>query len=156
MRILNKYFWKDLWYDQISSRIWPRQKWLYKCLPRRWTDKDSIIQLVLFECIVHFVEKEKCFDVTVWDDTEDHKRVAAKIREIYDWIKVIRPRKEDEMWAAYPPIDKINPLDWVNQGTTKEEYNVRYGLVDKLEAYIDKKDTEYLQWIVLNRSMLWT
>ena len=155
MRIFNKYFWKDLWYDQISSRVRPRQKWVYKCLPRQWQDKDSVVRLVLFECIIHFVEREKCFETIVWTWGDGSKKVVAKIREIYDWIKVVRPQMEAKMWDAYPPMRKIDVLDWV-KASTKEEYESKYGEVDRLEKYIDDKDTEYLQWIVVNRSSLWT
>ena len=37
-----------------------KQKWLTDKLDRAaWLDKDAIIEIVLFECLRHFVEEEK-------------------------------------------------------------------------------------------------
>ena len=130
MRILNKYFWTNFWYEQISSRIRPRNKWATKCIPRTWVDKDSIFELVLYAGIIDFVEKERCFDVTDWSYDETHKQNDNKIREIYSWAKTGRKEKEEEMSAAYPKENDLSDIKNWGKNVTKESYNALYGKVD--------------------------
>ena len=35
--------------------------------------------------LVHFVEKEKAFEVVDWDVTDEHRVAAGELREIHDW-----------------------------------------------------------------------
>lgn len=157
INIFNSYFWKDLYYNQISTRIWPRNKWIYKVIPRQWNDKCNLIPNILFECIIHFVEEngEDCFNTIDWDTHEDNKKRAKMIKKIYDWIKFERPAKQKELDAAYPSID----LDELYKGLgihPGKNYDELYKDVNRIEKEIDDKDTECLTWIVTNRQILWT
>jgi hypothetical protein len=151
-KIFCKWFWKDFYYKQISSRINPRQKWLIKKIPRTYCDKVELIRILLYECIIQFVEKdgEDCFNVVDWEWNKDVKDEGDKIKEIYNWIKIERPLKEKEMWASYPEADIFN----LNKN--KKSYEEKYGRVNELEKYIEDKDEKYLIEIVKLRRCLWT
>jgi hypothetical protein len=85
---------KEFYYNQISARLWPNQKWLTKKIPLTWCDKTHLIEILLFECIVHFVEEEKCFDIIEWNSSEDDKKAGEEIKYLYNWIKNELPKKE--------------------------------------------------------------
>lgn len=135
--------WKDKYYS-IRNFFFPRQRWLLKSLPKHWVDKDEVIRLCLYQCIVNFVEDEKCFEVIDWNYTAEQQEAKKKILEIYDWVKTGRPKLEQDYWDSYPEIGQ--------RGT----YDELYKEVNRLEALIDIMDTEYLTWIVQNRRFLWT
>lgn len=150
------WFWKDLYYSQISTRIWPRNKWAIKVIPRQWNDLDTIFVNVLYAGIINYVDGEKCFEVIDWSDTKDRKD-AKQIKEIYQWAKIGRNKKLEELENAYPEISKNLDLlqDWINSdkcGTYKQ----KYGKVIKIEKFIKDRDDKYLSWIILNREILWT
>lgn len=46
-------------YHKLNTFLFPRQRWLTKKIPNHWSDKDYLIDVVLFESIVHFWENEK-------------------------------------------------------------------------------------------------
>lgn len=102
--------------------------------------------------IIDFVEGEECFQRIDWTYTEEQKVSAEKLKQIYSWAKTERKKKEYEMWAAYP--NPTPSLDDINN--QKYKYEELYGEVNRLEKFIDDKDTEYLTWIVQNREYLWT
>lgn len=138
-----RFSWKDKYYS-VRNFFFPRQRWLLKALPKHWTDKDEVIRLCLYQCIVHFIEDEKCFEVIDWNYTAEQQEAKKKILEIYDWIKTGRPKLERDYWNSYPEAGQ--------RGT----YDELYKEVNRLEALIDIMDTGYLTWIVENRRFLWT
>jgi hypothetical protein len=138
-----------LGYYHVRNFFFPQNKWLMKGVPRCWRDKDELFRVILFNGLVHYVEGEKCFEVIEWGNNEKDIEVAAKIKEIYAWIKEGRPAKEKELEQSYPNIS----IEDIMAGKTPP--NV-YDKVYKVEAELENKDTEYLTWIVQNRRYLWT
>jgi hypothetical protein len=158
--------WDSFWYEQISSRLRPRNKWLTKKLPRTRCDKVELITIVLYEMIIHFVEEEKCFERLEYRDIPEEEKI---IKEIYDWAKTGRKAFIEKIDNSYPPLEetgfesiKTGEVDELGRpyyelkSKSKKSYEELYGELNKLEAEFTSIDNKYLSWIVLNRERLWT
>jgi hypothetical protein len=158
--------WSSFWYEQISSRLRPRNKWLAKKLPRTWCDKVQLIPLVLYEMIIHFVEEEKCFERLEYCNIPEEEKM---IKEIYHWAKTGRKAFIEKIDNSYPPLEetgfesiKTGEVDELGRpyyelkSKSKKSYEELYGELNKLEAEFASIDDKYLNWIVLNRARLWT
>lgn len=139
----------NFWYPYISCSLFPRQKWLTKKIGRVWQDKDSLVVTVLYECLIHYVEQEECFE-SVYFSEENEKM----IREIYQWVKVGRAEVLDKQMKAYPPLKDTWDFETVSLGVSN--YETPYGEVNRYESIVKETDNRYLEWIVKNRSILWT
>jgi hypothetical protein len=165
-KFLNPWFWSRCWID-IKCFFNPRQKWLTKKIPNHWCDKVELIRIVLFECLVNFVDGEKCFEVLCWgEDKEDHKYYGenwqqivkekqeekAKILKCYDYITKQRPQLSIDLNKAYPKFD----IDDLFRIKLKQSYQETYGEVIRIEELIEKLDNETLSTILELRERLWT
>ena len=162
MKIFNTYFWKDLYYNQISTRIWPRQRWLTKIIPREHKDKDSIIELILFKCLTEYVESEigvnELFDKNRWKDDDDVPKHQLKfeneLKEYYLLLTEELPRLQkilDDEWRKVP----FRSLDDINN-SKKEDYKTIYGKVDEAELAVENLKDKIILWIVLNKKSMWS
>ena len=133
-------------YWSIKHTIFPRQRWLTKQISSDWQDKRTLIVDVLYMMVVHYIEQEKVFDNIVLDDTDEHIKFSQELIECYKWIK--HGRKELEI-----RIDK--ELTSASE-SKKSEYHEKYGELNKLEAQLEETDTEFCNWIVNNRQLMWT
>jgi len=144
---------KNWYYKQISTRIWPRNKFISNAIGREYKDLVQLIPDVLYQCIISFVEKEECFETINWESSR-LKDVEKDIREIYNWAKTGRAEFLEKIQNSYPPIGDLK--DWLNKSVSSEDYNREYGEVNRLEEEFDKLDTKYLNLIIARRSYLWT
>lgn len=143
--------WTHFYYNQISSRIWPRNRWAEKVIPRTWADKPELIREFLFATVRHLVSEdgEDCFNTVEWD--ENH---AVKLREIAEWAKSGRDvarNHMDSLWSP-PEISTENGAPFFIEGSERGDLNAYIAA----ERAIEDRDTEYLVWIVSNRAILWT
>jgi hypothetical protein len=137
---------KDFWYNQVSARLRPRQKWLTDQIPKTWADKVWLIPNVNFYMVIDFVEGEKCFDQTDYDASgEEGVRFAKELKECYKYVKTERASLEELLSESYPDRD-----------TMTGDYSVDYKEVNRLEKLITETDTKWLVWIVTNRDFFWT
>jgi hypothetical protein len=133
-------------YDWVCHKLNPRQKWLKKQIPDDWSDKVWLITELNFAMVVHFVEGEKCFDNTDYENSgENHVQFSNDLKDCYDYIKNRRPALQKQHDASYP-----------DEETTTGVYAVDYAETNRLEILIDSEDTKYLTWIVTNRGFFWT
>lgn len=133
-------------YDKLRYFINPRQKWLTKQIPNEWNDKVTLIKDINFAMIVHFVEVEKCYENTDYENSsEGHAKFAKELMECYLYIKTRRPMLDKMYWASFPDDDKYTG-----------DYLVDYAETNRLEKEIEENDTKWLTWIVTNRGFLWT
>lgn len=140
----------------IKTFFNPRQKWLIKKIPNHWMDKDGLIELVLFECLIHYVEQEVGLqDKLDWDEelkngfiSEEYvanvKSIDGRLREAYDYVKYERPKLQKALDDSYPEFD------------AKGTYEELYGETNRLEQEICSKDTKAMQTIVELRQYMWT
>jgi len=148
-KYLYPYFWHDLKY-KIKCFFNPRNKWVKKAIGNQWHDLDYVYEEILFAGIINYVEGEKCFERVLWKSPEE-KATKKKILEIYNWAKTGRDKFKKNVDSAYPEVDLDNLFN-----VDTDSYNKLYGKVNKLEEELRDKDTEYLVWLVKNRSVLWT
>jgi hypothetical protein len=134
-----------LW-DKLCYFVRPRQRWLTKQIPNEWNDKVTLIRDLNFAMIVHFIEDEKCFENTDYDNSsEGHAEFAKELRECYDYIKNERPKLDNLYWNSFP-----------DENAYTGDYNVDYADINRIEKEMEDKDTKWLTWIITNRGYLWT
>jgi hypothetical protein len=153
-KVFNHHWWRNFYYEQISSRLNPRNKWLTKQIPRTWVDKDHILEICVLGALVDYVEGEKCFEVL---NTEGPPHQVAFLREVMDNYEIVKyqlpalKKKLDYEWDHIP----IRGWKDINKGT-KEDYDRTYGRIDDLEKQIYDLQTKVMTWIVVHRDGLWT
>jgi hypothetical protein len=176
--LTNKYFWFNLKYS-ISAFFNPRQKWLTKKIPNTWMDKTELIRVLLFECLIHYVEQEDGLDRMhlLKDDLKkgyidqayyDIDLLREKeLLAAYKHIKV-RDQLEREAFDAYPKCrqddifvkDENCKLGSYYMKSCEELYGCSfeeaYGKCMQLENELEEKDEKALQTILKYRSYLWT
>lgn len=134
------------YWDNLCYFLKPRQKWLKKQIPNEWCDKTHLIPLINFAVVVDFVEGEDAINVTDWEaSSEQASQFEKELKDCYDYIKVRRPKLEEEHGNSYP-----------DEETMTGDYHVDYAENNRLEIELDKNDTKYLTWIVVNRDFFWT
>lgn len=143
------YDWNHFYYEQISSRIWHRNKWALKAIPRTFADFGSIVPDFFYNFIISYVDEQKYFEAIVIEEP-----MASKIKEIYDFARIGRSILLSKIEDAYPPLEP-NWLENLNKEPRKS-YKEQYGKVDKLEKELEKKDTEYMVFMTKNRNFFWT
>lgn len=173
--IFNSYFWGDL-KATISCFFFPRQRWLTKKIPTHWCDKVELIPLLLFECLVHYVEAEKGLRDNT-DYTEDLKDgfvsqeyvdsvivTDTELRRVYNYIKFTRPQLHKELDESYPKPKVDAFTKNVDGKSTMKSCEELYGLPFKeaysetirLEALIEEKDLWAMNTIIKHRQKMWT
>jgi hypothetical protein len=124
-----------------------QQRWLTNKLKGTWMDKDALLEICLFESLVHYVEeerglrdnldelfKEELEKGHVTQETVDLiKTREGLLKQCYDWIKVERPE-------IVKILDTIE--DW-------KEY-------EKIEKELYDEDSEVMRIIIEQRGYLWT
>jgi hypothetical protein len=159
--------WRYRYWDTIGPFIEPQNCRFRKVIPRRWSDISSLIETVNFEFVKGFYEDEYLNGTVNWDAFPEHREFADWLEATYRYITVERPQLEKDLENAYPPSPPIEewfePVDdpikggrvfkMKDDGLTYEE---KYGEVNRIEAIIDKKDTEILTEIVKRRQFFWS
>jgi len=155
---------RPFYYNQISSRIWPRQKWLTKTIPRTWADKVTLIPDLLYTCIIHYVDDdgEDCFG-TIIIDREPYK---TELLECYNWAKTGRKEFEEKVNQALPKTDSWESffkepdengyrIMFSCEDRTGKTHEELYGEHNRLEKEFYQLDEKYMTWIVKNVRTLW-
>jgi hypothetical protein len=133
-------------YDKLRYFLNPRQKWLIKQIPNEWNDKTNLIPLVNFSMVKHFVEVEDARCITDWANSGDSaNKFYTELKDCHDYIKNRRPQLEKDLDASYPDEDNRTG-----------NYEIDYAETNRLELLINKEDTKYLTWIVVNRDFFWS
>jgi hypothetical protein len=127
---------KNIWLS-IKEFFSPKQSWLTKKIPNHWMDKPELIQLVLFETLIDYVENEKGLK----DDFDFSEDLAAGHigQEYIDNVKAV----DGELRRVYNYIKN-------ERQTLEESYNW------KVYEVMDKKDMEAMTTIVKYSGYLWT
>lgn len=162
-RLFKSYWWKDFFYNQISSRLQPRQRWLTKQIPRTWTDKDWLFELVILESIKHHVEQDYGLGFEPGDYEfsqndpeypEHQKQFDKEVKTNYDLITQKLPKLQKQLDAEWEKVPHFD-LDEINSRAAGD-YDKIYGKTDRLEKEIDAIRTDIMVWAVKNRGKLWS
>jgi len=161
--------WADLYYyDKIRPIFRPQNKRYRKVIPRTWSDVSHLIEIVNFEFIKGFYEGEYLHGNTDWEGTGEHAVEFARwLESAYDYITIERPKLEEDMDNAYPPIrpvdewfeetnETLNGQKLFRMKERKESYEELYGEVNRLEQLIQDKDTEILTQLIKYRHFFWS
>jgi hypothetical protein len=156
VRIFNEHWWKDIWYEEISSRLWPRQKWLTSKIPRTWIDKDTVMEICVLECIKGFVEGERAidnFEESQADLTypEHQKKFDKELKEMYQLTTITLPNLEYALERAWNAV----PCTWPGPPDPRP-YDEIYGEVDRLIKEVEDFKTKIMVWAVENRELIRT
>ena len=158
MKIFNSYWWKDLYYNYVSCVIWPRQRWLTKVIPRTYRDKDTLIELILFKCLTEYCEVEIGLNnkTEIFDVDENHPvrqiKFESELWENYKLLKEEIPILEKQLDYEWSSIPTYN-LDEI---AIKVVYDDHYRKINELGNEIVLLKNQILEWIVKNRSSLWS
>lgn len=125
-----------------------QQKWLTDNLKGEWIDKDQIIEIVLFDSLIHYVEKEDGLNDTCYDFSEELQKGHVR-QDTVDAIKL----RQKELNDVYLYLKNERPTlkNYVDNwnGTNIDEFIT-------LEDSLLDKDTELMNTIVKYRGYLWT
>lgn len=155
-RPFSHYWWSDVWYKQVSSRLRPRNKWLTKQIPRTWQDKDHILETCVLGALKHYceVEGEDCFNVLCCDNPPWQKEFMGKVKHYYELATQKLPALQKEMehqWEILPH------RGWQDINKERDpEYDRISDRIEELEKEIYDLQTEIMVWVVQNRNGLWT
>jgi hypothetical protein len=122
----------------------PRKKMRKAVFPSTYWDLETHIVQFHIECIIEYVEREKCFENISWDWNDEVKARGAELKEAYEYCKTGRAKLQaelDEAWERVP-----------SAGT----YEVVYKEVNDKEAWLKECDTKLCTWVINNREVLWT
>ena len=145
-----------MWYEHVSSRLRPRNKWLTRQIPRTWQDKDHLMEICILGALKHYCETdgEDCFTVLSTTSPPEQAEFMSKVKHQYELTtqKLVALQKElDTEWDNVPH----RTLDDINEGT-KDDYERMYGKINRLEKEIYDLQTEIMVWVIKNREGLWT
>jgi hypothetical protein len=159
------YGWRMFYYDHIKTIFSPHNKRIRKAIPRQYSDISNLIEIVNFKFVEVFYEDDYIDGNVDWSATEDHKEFSLWLEAAYRYIKIERPRLEEELNNSYPPhkpidemfkpveIDGKKMYEMINDGIP---YEVKYADVIRIEKQIMDKDTEILTEIIKRRSYFWS
>lgn len=122
----------------------PRKHMIKAVFTRDYQDLDTIAVNFCLEAIVEYVDREKCFEHLVWDDTGERIQQAAMIKEIYEYAtkgRNLLGKDINLLWTDVPL--KNTRLD-------------DYAVIEIKEKEIEDLDTKYCNWVISNRKHLWT
>jgi hypothetical protein len=150
------YRFKHWWHENIVCRIKPKNKWASKLIPHTWMDKPELIEVILFECVVHYVEVEvKKYDHIDWED-EYMAEIWKRIQKCYTYITADLPgikKQQDRLWkVAYPPSQWQRIKDGISTEAQKEAQNKCI----ELDETIDTTTKKILKEIIDLKDHLWS
>lgn len=160
------WYWDNMWrqlpysikdrYYAIRDWFFPRHRWLTKRIPNGWCDKDTIIEICLFESVKHFIEPEgeNACGILCCDGPENQKRFMEELKTMYRFITVVIPDLEKKLESAWDKVPH-ETLDNINKEMSDVEYEAIYGEVNRLEKEIEDLKDLVCEWVVKNRKNMW-
>ena len=130
------------WFENITCRFKPQNKWATDIIPNTWADKTWLIEEFLFGCIVNFVEEENPKSCIDWSYDKKAKEQWRRIQKCYSFIKIELPNLQKE-------LSQISGNAWPSQKELQDKYI-------KLENQIYNNTQATLKEIVEIRNILWS
>jgi hypothetical protein len=120
-----------------------------KVFTRNSGDLDSIIVEFCLQCVIEYVDREKCFENIVFSSSKELETFAAQLKECHAYATKGRQEILDEIEKAWEAV----PLVMNDIAQNKME---KYNKVTELETKLEEADTQVCEWVVKNRRQLWT
>jgi hypothetical protein len=121
------------------------QKWLTDKISGKYKDKDQIIEIVLFQCLINYVEieLEGKIELDKINSNNSWNKFYAELKENYDVAKNIIPElAKKERILSNTIIENKDCLDFSG--------------IRKLDDETEERKNKILAWVVKNRGFLWT
>lgn len=142
--------------------IW-RNGWLRKVIPKfQYHDKDSLVEIVLFETLKNYVTEEvgekELFNPNRWsknDQVPAHQlKFERDLKKHYLLLVEELPHLQkilDKEWDKIPRFTLKN----INS-RAKGDYEKIYGKLNKAEKALEDCKDKICNWTVLSRRSLWS
>lgn len=144
---VNKFF------RRIRHRIVnPRKEMRNAVFPSQWWDLETHIVQFHLQCVIEYVEREKCFEVISWNWSEEVIKSRKELEEAYNYAMSGRAKLQKDISDAW---DKI-PLRDLSEPINAEEFHKMYEDVTAKELWLNECDTKLCKWVIDNRQILWT
>ena len=156
-------------WDNVRHFLKPRQRWLTRQIPNHWVDKDRLWEICILEGIKHYVEQDgglgfdddwrKSYEYSQSDPTypDSQKKFDREVFENYGLItnRLVQLDKQlKDEWDKVPPFKFPKGNEWPQM--SNEEYDTRYGEINRLETEIELLKTHIMIWAVKHREKIWT
>jgi hypothetical protein len=155
----------NFWYEEISTRLFPRQQWLVKRIPRQYCEIQDILEIVSFESIIYYWENDgedrlragyETFQVNSEDLLNAGWTVEA-IQERHDKNYALYTAIRDAyLWARERKVLREDIHDLIRKHYNTKEFQKIYNWFEAVEKYCIEQDTKHLQVIVQYRAELWS
>jgi len=141
------------------------QKWLTDKISGVYLEKDNIIEIVLFQCIIDYVEVEldgkiKLQKIEENDATpkltEKWNQFYTELKEHYNIIKNTIPKMEKNSADLFDKISLGDDNITFIPSFEGDNINLFFSQIWKIDDEIEKIKDEVLTWIVKNRGFLWS
>jgi len=144
----------EMSFRRIKWKIKPyiqreRKEMRDKVFTRQYRDLDSIIVEFCMQCVIEYVDREKCFAEIAFDYSEKVKTFAAQLKECHAYATKGRQEILNEIEKAWEDV----PLMMSDLAQNKMD---KYNKVTELETKLEEADTQVCEWVVKNRRQLWT
>lgn len=157
---------KEFYYRYVKTIFQPCHKEIRKSIPREWRDISDVMVIMNFEAIKSFYREEYLADIVDWQATESTNKFSLWLTDAYQYITLERPQLLKDLEHAYPDCGTLDTLfvptineDGLRLFTMQEDpvpYEIKYKEVTRLQALIEKKDTDILLEFVRSRDLFWT
>jgi hypothetical protein len=154
-----RFFWSkqkdlsDFWY-KIKCFFKPQHKMIREAIPNTWTDITSLIVDVNFAMIRDFYHNEVVDGHVDWHAGPDCDKFYRWLKRAIKYIEVDRPKLLEDISNSYPDLDIAKENLFTS--TDRKTYEELYGAQDKLEAILQRKDTNILKQMIDYRDIFWT
>lgn len=132
---------KDWWYE-FKCFLSPYNVLKIKTLPRTWMDEDTRLIHAMMAVLAQFMEVSEHHD---WESGPERVEAGKILNEIWTWWNA-RDTREKELQEAYEIARKIKG----------QPYEIKYALVNKLEAEHLQLEEKMLINLIKIREYLWT
>lgn len=160
-------------YEWRPPQLWNRLKcWVFKpyttikprYLEHTWTDKDRLLEHMVFEILSLYIEKEKPGERIDWEFDEAHSNAWKEMNEIYHWWhKIYIPWSETYMDKYEFPEQKFERITnsdnfrlVYKSEEDKKKYHEMSQQIHEEEQNMLNKLTENCKRVIDLRGFLWT
>jgi hypothetical protein len=130
----------------------PRKEMRKAVFPSQWWDLETHIVEFHVQCVIEYVEREKCFEVISWNWNEEVVKTRKELQEAYNYATSGRAKLQKDISEAW---DKI-PLRDLSEPINAKEFHKMYEDVEAKELWLNECDTKFCKWVIDNRQILWT
>jgi tRNA nucleotidyltransferase/poly(A) polymerase len=140
--------WATIKYDTKCYIKIPRKEMRDKVFNREYRSLDTVIVEFCLECVIEYVDREKCFEEIVFDSTDELKTFAAQLKECHEYAVKGRLEIKEEIEKAWHNILMCRENGESNSHS-------QYEKITELENKLEQADTQVLEWVIKNRKQFW-